>query len=140
MLVSSSSLHPSKKESIIEIKHKLRIIDETLTDTFLSHISFFSKYKNDDEFLFFGLTGTIGDPETQKIYHTHYFKSKLLFIPQYKQKRFIELPPKLSENLKHHNDICKDIIINYSKGRRILIIWNQLKKQEKLKRIRRFYN
>ncbi len=50
--VYSNGLH-----QMLEIKHKLRIQDETLTDTFLSHISFFNKYKNDDEFLFFGLTG-----------------------------------------------------------------------------------
>ena len=120
--VYSDGLH-----QMLEIKEKLRIKDETLTDTFLSHITFFQNYKNKDEFLFFGLTGTIGDKETQKIYQTDYFNSKLLFIPQYKKKRFIELPPILSSILEHHDNICKDIIINYSHGRKILVICESIK-------------
>ena len=120
--VYSEGLH-----QMLEIKHKLRVKDETLVHTFLSHIAFFQKYKKDNEFLFFGLTGTIGDVETQKIYKNQYFDSKLLFIPQYKKKRFIELPP-LLVNIKHHLfTICKDIIINFYKGRKILVICNSIK-------------
>jgi len=127
-----STVYSDGLHQMLEIKEKLRIKDETLTDTFLSHISFFQKYKNNDEFLFFGLTGTIGDSETQKIYQTDYFNSKLLFIPQYKKKRFIELPPKLSNILQHSDNICKDIIINYSYGRRILVICESIKEARDL--------
>lgn len=80
-MVYSEGLH-----QMLQIKHLLRIKDESLVHTFLSHITFFQKYKNDNNFLFFGLTGTIGDPETQKIYKNKYFNSKILFIPQYKKK------------------------------------------------------
>lgn len=134
-----STVYSDGLHQMLEIKHKLRIKDETLTDTFLSHISFFKKYKNDKEFLFFGLTGTIGDPETQKIYHTDYFKSKLLFIPQYKKKRFIELPPILSDITGHYNDICKDIIINYSKGRKILVICESIKEARDIEKRLKYF-
>lgn len=117
---------------MLEIKEKLRIKDETLTDTFLSHITFFQKYKNNKEFLFFGLTGTIGDNETQQIYKNEYFNSKLLFIPQYKKKRFIELPPILSDILEHSDKICEDIIINYSYSRRVLVICESNKETQDL--------
>lgn len=127
-----STVYSDGLHQMLEIKEKLRIKDETLTDTFLSHITFFQKYKNNEEFLFFGLTGTIGDKETQKIYKTDYFNSKLLFIPQYKKKRFIELPPILSNILDHPKNICKDIIINYSKGRRILVICESIKEARDL--------
>jgi len=127
-----STVYSDGLHQMLEIKEKLRIKDETLTDTFLSHISFFQKYKSNDEFLFFGLTGTIGDSETQKIYQTDYFNSKLLFIPQYKKKRFIELPPILSNILEHSDNICKDIIINYSYGRRILVICESIKEAREL--------
>ena len=87
---------------MLEIKHKLRINDETLVHTFMSHITFFQKYKKDNEFLFFGLTGTIGDKETQKFYGTEYYDSKLLFIPQYKKKRFVEIPPLLVKSFLYY--------------------------------------
>ena len=112
---------------MLEIKHKLRVKDETLVHTFLSHITFFQEYKNDNEFLFFGLTGTIGDEATQEIYGNQYFDSKLLFIPQYKKKRFIELPPILVDIKDHLFIICKDILINFYKGRKILVICNSIK-------------
>ena len=122
---------------MLEIKHKLRVKDETLVHTFLSHITFFEKYKNNDEFLFFGLTGTIGNKETQKIFREH-FNSNLLFIPQYKRKRFVELPPLLVNINEHLNLICKDILINFYKGRKILVICSSIKEakfiEEELKR------
>ncbi len=36
--------------------------------------------------------------------------------------------------MKHHNDICKDIIINYSKGRRILVICESIKEAIEIKK------
>ena len=79
--VYSEGLH-----QMLQIKHLLRVKDENLVHTFLSNITYFERYKKKDNFLFFGLTGTIGDSDTQKIYQNNYFNSKLLFIPQYKKK------------------------------------------------------
>ena len=125
--IELSTVYDRGLHQMLEIKHKLRVRDETSVHTFLSHITFFQKYKKKNEFLFFGLTGTIGDEETQKIYGNQYFDSKILFIPQYKKKRFVELPP-LLVNLKDHYDaIFKDIIINFYKGRKILVICNSIK-------------
>ena len=125
-----STVYSDGLHQMLEIKEKLRIKDETLTATFLSHITFFQNYKKNNEFLFFGLTGTIGDNETQKIYKREHFNSKALFIPQYKKKRFIELPPILTDILEHHNKICEDIIINYSYGRKILVICESIKEAQ----------
>ena len=137
--IELSTVYDRGLHQMLEIKHKLRVRDETSVHTFLSHITFFQKYKKKNEFLFFGLTGTIGDEETQKIYGNQYFDSKILFIPQYKKKRFVELPP-LLVNLKDHYDaICQDIIINFYKGRKILVICNSIKEakiiEKKLKDI-----
>lgn len=127
-MVYSEGLH-----QMLQIKHLLRIKDESLVHTFLSHITFFQKYKKNKNFLFFGLTGTIGDPETQKIYQNEYFNSKLLFIPQYKKKRFVELPAILCDIKDHYNTICQDIVTNYLKGRKILVICNSIKEANILK-------
>ena len=133
-MVYSEGLH-----QMLQIKHLLRIKDESLVHTFLSHITFFQKYKNDNNFLFFGLTGTIGDPETQKIYKNKYFNSKILFIPQYKKKRFVELPPILCNIKDHYNIICEDIITNFLKGRKILVICSSIKEANVLKKILKSY-
>ena len=134
--IELSTAYDNGLHQMLEIKHLLRLRNETLVHTFLSHITFFQKYKNQNQFLFFGLTGTIGDPETQKIYQKR-FNSKILFIPQYRQKRFVELPAKLCKIEDHINEICKDIIINYHKGRKILVICRSINEakyiQEKLK-------
>ena len=133
-----STVYSRGLHQMLEIKHKFRVKDETLVHTFLSHITFFRKYKNENEFLFFGLTGTIGDKETQKIYKSKYFDSDLLFIPQYKKKRFVELPPLLVNYKDHFKVLCKDIIINFYKGRKILVICSSIKEakilEEELKK------
>ena len=85
--IEMNTVYEKGLHQMLEIKHQLRVNDETLVHTFLSHITFFQKYKSKNQFLFFGLTGTIGDKETQKIYGNNYFNSKLLFIPQYKKKK-----------------------------------------------------
>ena len=125
--IELSTVYGEGLHQMLEVKHKFRIKDETLVHTFLSHITFFQKYKKKDEFLFFGLTGTIGNEETQKIYENKYIDSKLLFIPQYKKKRFVELPPVLVNIADHFYTICKDIIINFYRGRKILVICNSIK-------------
>ena len=126
--VYSEGLH-----QMLQIKHLLRVKDENLVHTFLSNITYFERYKKKDNFLFFGLTGTIGDSDTQKIYQNNYFNSKLLFIPQYKKKRFIELPAILCDIKEHYNIICEDIITNFLKGRKILVICSSIKEANILK-------
>lgn len=122
------------QNQILEIKKKLKINNEILANIFLSNISVFQKYKNDKEFLFFGLTETIGDKETKNIYQEPYINSKILFIPEFSKKRFIELPPKFSNSLTHYNDICEDIIINFYYGRKIFVICDSIKETYELKK------
>ena len=124
---------------MLQIKENLRVKPETLTHTFLSHISYFVKFKKKN---FFGLTGTIGDKEAQTIYKRDSFDSNLVFIPSYMAKRFIELPPIICENNfeSHIDKICEEIFFHFSKGRKILVICkdineginieNKLKKNE----------
>ena len=130
---SIPSVYSGGLYQILEIKHKLRIKDEFLPIMFFSNASFFLKYKINDEFLFFGLTGTIEYPEMLNISLNIFFNSKILFMPQYKKKRFMELPLKLSDFGKYLDDICEDIINNFHKGRKILVICCCLKEAEKIK-------
>lgn len=117
---------------MLQIKENIRVQSETLTHTFLSHVTYFQKFKKGN---FFGLTGTIGGEETREIYKNEYFNSNLVFIPQYKKKRFINLPPKLYINdyENHLNEICKEIIYQYSRGRKILVICKDIDEGENIK-------
>ena len=89
---------------------------------FLSHITYFIKFKKKN---FFGLTGTLGEIEIQNIYKKELLNSNLVFIPSYiKIKRFIELPPIIcaENNNNHINKICDEIYFHFIKGRKILVI------------------
>lgn len=118
---------------MLQIKENIRVQSETLTHTFLSHVTYFQKFKKGN---FFGLTGTIGGKETNDIYGNEYFSSNLVYIPQYKKKRFISLPPKLCINdyETHLNEICKEIIYHYSRGRKILVICKDIDEGENIKK------
>ena len=106
---------------MLQVKEKVKVQSQSLTHTFLSHITYFQNFKKGN---FFGLTGTIGGRETYTIYKSKYFNSDLVRIPQFKRKRFIELPAIICENdiEKHLAIICKEIIYHFSKGRKILVI------------------
>ena len=119
--IELSTVYDEGIHQMLEIKNRLRLKEETIVHTFLSHITFFHNYyKKDNEFLFFGLSGTIGNKDTQKIYETRYH-SKTMFIPPYKRKRFVELPPIICQDKKeHYKRICQDILYNYNKGRKVL--------------------
>ena len=126
---------------MLQIKHKLRFHPERLSHTFLSYISYLHKFKKDDEFLFFGLTGTIGDESIQEIYKSEYIDSRILFIPEHRRKRFIEIPPLITKNDDEHTDkICKDIILNYSKKRKILVICETIQEAIQLKKSLKNYD
>ena len=109
--IELSTVYDEGIHRMLEIKNRLRLKEETIVHTFLSHITFFHNYyKKDNEFLFFGLSGTIGNKDSQKIYETRYH-SKTMFIPPYKRKRFFELPPIICQKKdEHYKRICQDIL------------------------------
>ena len=120
---------------MLQIKEKVRIHPENLDHTYMSHITYFSNYKNKKNF--FGLTGTIGGEETFGIYKSKYFNSNLVYMPSYIAKKFIELPAIICEDdyNKHLFSICNEIIFHFSKGRKILVICSDIKEGYKLEKM-----
>lgn len=120
---------------MLEIKHKLRLRDETLNHTFLSHISFFHKYKKDNKLFFYGMTGTLGDENTLNVFKDeNKFNSDVLFIPTYKAKRFVEFPSLLCQDEKEQiKIICQEIGFQVKNNRKILVINDSIKEAIKLK-------
>ena len=139
--IQKNTIYSNGLHQMLQIKHKLRFHPERLSHTFLSYISYLHKFKKDDEFLFFGLTGTIGDESIQEIYKSEYIDSRILFIPEHRRKRFIEIPPLITKNDDEHTDkICKDIILNYSKKRKILVICETIQEAIQLKKSLKNYD
>ena len=120
---------------MLEIKHKLRLGDEQLNHTFLSHISYFDKYRKDDQLLFYGMTGTLGDENTINVFKDkEKFNSDVLFIPTYKAKRFVEFPAILCKNEEEQiRAICEEIDFQVKNKRKILVINNSIKEAIKLR-------
>ena len=135
--VGISRVYSNGLHQFLQLKEKLRIKDERLTHTFLSHISFFYKYMNEnpDDFYFYGMTGTLGDDKTKDIYQKK-FKANILIIPSFMPKRFVEFPSILcTEDKIHVDNICKETIYQINSGRKVLIICNTI---EEAKRIRKY--
>ena len=120
---------------MLEIKHKLRLNDESLNHTFLSHISYFDKYKKTGQLLFYGMTGTLGDENTINIFNDkEKFNSDVVFIPTYKAKRFVEFPAILCKNEEEQiRTICEEIEFQMKNKRKILVINNSIKEAIKLR-------
>jgi len=120
---------------MLEIKHKLNLGDETLNHTFLSHISFFNFYRNNNQLFFYGMTGTLGDENTLNIFKDkNIFNSEVLFIPTYKAKRFVEFPAILCQDeTEQIKVLCEQIEYQVKNKRRILVINNSIKEAIKLR-------
>ena len=131
--IELSTVYDEGIHQMLEIKHRLRTKEETVVHTFLSHITYFQKYyKKNEEFLFFGLTGTLGNEETRDIYNNQY-NSNIMFMPTYKKKRFVELPPILCQKKDHYLIVYENIRLNYEKKRKILVICDSIMEANKIK-------
>ena len=84
-----NTIYRNGLHQMLQIKEDIRVQSESLTHTFLSHVTYFQKFKKGN---FFGLTGTIGGEETNDIYKNDYFNSNLVYIPQYKKKDLLIYP------------------------------------------------
>ena len=133
--IELSTVYDEGLHQMLEIKHRLRTREETVVHTFLSHITYFKKYyKENKEFLFFGMSGTLGTEETLDIYNTQFY-SNILFIPPYKKKRFVILPTILCKKNEHYQAIYENIRLNYRKKRKILVICDSIMEANQIKEI-----
>jgi len=132
--IELSTVYDEGLHQMLEIKELLRIREETVVHTFLSHITYFKKYyKKNEEFLFFGMSGTLGYKDALDIYNNQYF-SNVMFIPPYKKKRFVILPTILGKNEEEHlQNIYENIRLNYLKKRKILVICDSIMEAETIK-------
>ncbi|MFN3235095.1 MAG: hypothetical protein ACE365_06755 [Gammaproteobacteria bacterium] len=112
-----------------QLKEKLQLTSEGLTTNFLSNLSLFRRYKS-----LIGLTGTLGDQKTReflsKIYED---RVQTINIPQYRQKRFIEFNPSITEDKSSWLEKIKQNAnrqVNYDRS--VLIICESIQEADEI--------
>eukprot|EP00392_Amoebophrya_sp_AT5.2_P010211 g10264.t1 len=85
--VADNQTYSDGVHQFLELKHGLRMTPLSLTSNYMSSVHFFRKCDR-----IFGLTGTLGDAETQELMQDTY-ELDFFFLPSHKSKQFYELRP-----------------------------------------------
>ena len=117
----------------LEIKEGLSLTEENINSCYMSNLTFFKKYISNIENNIYGLTGTLGTNQSQNALQILY-NLNLLFIPSFKDRKFIPLSPKITNNLKIYNDLLINEIIEISinQQRAVLIIFKYIEEVNEL--------
>ena len=101
----------------LQLKHNLKLTDESLTTNFLSNVSYIKNFKK-----IYGLTGTLGSPIARRVLENSY-EVNVSLIPQTYKKQFIELPIIVKRQYSEWlNKICSSSMLEIEKERGVLII------------------
>ena len=118
----SNGLH-----QFLQLKHGVKLENETLNTTFLSHFIFISKYISPEENNVYGLSGTLGSQSTQKLLKK-LFNVNVIIVPTFRKSNFINLYPKIEINEEDWKKSITDNILNPINNKRvILVICNTIK-------------
>ena len=119
----SNGLH-----QFLQLKHGVKLENETINTTFLSHYIFIKKYIKPRENNVYGLTGTLGSVSTQKLFKK-LFGVNVIIVPTFRKSNYINLYPKLlltEEDWK--NSIIENILNPINKKRVTLVICKTITK------------
>ena len=111
----------------LEIKEGLRLTEENINSCYMSNLSFFKKYISNEENNIYGLTGTLGTNKSKTALQILY-NLTLFFIPSFKERKFKDIPPKISNDINEYNNMLINEIIEISinQKRAILIIFKYI--------------
>ncbi|UJR06676.1 hypothetical protein I4U23_010962 [Adineta vaga] len=117
-IVQPSTTWSDGLHQFLQIKHGLKMTTLTVTTNYLSNVGLFTRYGEN----IFGLTGTIGSHDAQKLLDQIYHVDTII-IPSFKQKRHIQLPTILTENDGEWlQTIVSETVSNARKQRGTLVI------------------
>jgi preprotein translocase subunit SecA len=101
----------------LQLKHNLRMTDESLTTNFLSNVTYIRGFKK-----IYGLSGTLGSPTARKILERTY-NVNVSVIPQTYKNQFKEQPIILKRNKSEWlKEICSSSLLEIEKERGVLIL------------------
>ena len=121
----SNGLH-----QFLQMKHACRLSMESLKAVFVSNVTFFKRYGKQ----VFGLSGTLGSEFEKKFLETIY-DTAFAIIPTFKQSRFIEEVPKLTNNEEAWKQTITKQALDKAKRRPVLVICENVATVEKLEEV-----
>lgn len=123
-IIQQNSVWPGLHQ-FLELKEGLNLTEENLNSCYMSNLTFFKKYNNNNGNNIYGLTGTLGSNETQLALKEIY-KMNFVLIPTYKPS--LLQPPQyfiLDEKEAYIDKIIEEIKI-YSDKRAVLVIFEYI--------------
>ena len=113
----------------LQIKHGAKITAESLTTNFLSNVTYFKRYGSN----IYGLTGTLGSENAQKLLSNIYNVDNVI-IPPFRKKQYQELTPIIVNNENDwYQNIVQSSINKLNNGRGVLIITKYIKEVDEIK-------
>lgn len=117
-IVQNSTNWNDGLHQFLQIKHQLKMTSESLTTNFLSNISYIKRYGKN----IFGLSGTLGSQETQKILSNVYNLDILEIIPSNKKQNIRYPDIEVYGRITWIKEIVNSAITECNKSRGVLII------------------
>lgn len=113
----------------LQLKHGAKISAESLTTNFLSNVTYFRRYGSN----IYGLTGTLGSENAQKLLSDIYNVDNVI-IPPFKKKQYQELTPIIVKNENDwYENILQSSVNKLKNGRGVLIITKYIKEVDQIK-------
>ncbi|CAF1332837.1 unnamed protein product [Adineta steineri] len=113
----------------LQMKHGAKISAESLTTNFLSNVTYFRRYGSN----IYGLTGTLGSENAQKLLSNIYNVDNVI-IPPFKKKQYQELTPIIVNNENDwYENIVQSSINKLNNGRGVLIISKYIEEVNEIK-------
>ncbi|CAF4121327.1 unnamed protein product [Rotaria magnacalcarata] len=113
----------------LQIKHGAKISAESLTTNFISNVTYFKRYGSN----IYGLTGTLGSENAQKLLRNIYNVDSVI-IPPFKKKQYHELTPIIVDNENDwYENIVQSSINKLINGRGVLVITKFIKEVDEIK-------
>ena len=105
----------------LQLKHGVKLENESLNTTFLSHYNFIRKYITPRENNVYGLTGTLGSNSTRGLLKK-LFGVNVIIIPTFKKSNYINLYPKLLPTEEEWKKAIIENILNPINKKRVTLV------------------
>jgi preprotein translocase subunit SecA len=112
----SNGLH-----QFLQLKHGVKLENESLNTTFLSHYIFIRKYISSRENNVYGLTGTLGRDSSQKLLK-RLFDVNVIIVPTFRKSNFINLYPKIVKTEENWKKTMLENILNPINNKRVILV------------------
>ena len=105
----------------LQLKHGVKLENESLNTTYLSHYIFIRKYISSRENNVYGLTGTLGTDSSQRLLK-RLFDVNVIIVPTFRKSNFINLYPKIEKTEENWKKTILENILNPINNKRVILV------------------